>query len=66
MATGNKRAHLITGGFPPGSSAGHDMDYARLQLLQKLSKADVTTANDFQAGLFSSRDDKLRAIAPRV
>lgn len=48
MATGNKRAHLITGGFPPGSSAGHDMDYARLQLLQKLSKADVTTANDFQ------------------
>jgi hypothetical protein len=24
------------------------MDYARLQLLQKLSKADVTTANDFQ------------------
>jgi len=26
----NQRAHLITGGYPPGSTAGHDMDYARL------------------------------------
>lgn len=46
-----QRAHLITGGFPPGSVAGHDMDYARLQLLQMLhGKAGltVTTANDFQ------------------
>ena len=46
-----KRAHLITGGFPPGSAAGHDMDYARLQLLQKLQNQDslaVTVANDFQ------------------
>ena len=25
--------HLITGGFPPGSAAGHDMDYARVKLL---------------------------------
>jgi len=46
-----QRAHLITGGFPPGSVAGHDMDYARLQLLQMLRAKDdltVTTANDFQ------------------
>ena len=27
------RAHLITGGFPPGTAAGHDMNYARLRLL---------------------------------
>jgi hypothetical protein len=36
------RVHVITGGFPPGSAAGHDMDYARLQilrLLQEVSKA---------------------------
>jgi type 1 glutamine amidotransferase len=49
--TTTQRAHLITGGFPPGSAAGHDMDYARLQLLQKLHAKDhlaVTVANDFQ------------------
>jgi len=49
--TTNQRAHLITGGFPPGSAAGHDMDYARLQLLQRLQDKDqlaVTVANDFQ------------------
>ena len=27
------RVHLITGGYPPGSFAGHDMDYVRLRLL---------------------------------
>jgi len=46
-----QRAHLITGGFPPGSVAGHDMDYARLQLLPMLRARDdltVTTANDFK------------------
>lgn len=46
-----QRVHLITGGFPPGSVAGHDMDYARLHLLQMLRDRDdvtVTTANDFQ------------------
>ena len=49
--TMNQRAHLITGGFPPGSAAGHDMDYARLQLLQCLQAKEnlvVTVANDFQ------------------
>jgi len=49
--TTTQRAHLISGGFPPGSAAGHDMDFARLQLLQKLQAKDhlaVTVANDFQ------------------
>ena len=43
------RAHLITGGFPPGSSAGHDHDHARLQLLGLLAEQDVpaSVANDF-------------------
>ena len=46
-----QRVHLITGGFPPGSPAGHDMNYARLQLLQSLLSEDdlsVTVANDYQ------------------
>ncbi len=43
------RAHLIAGGFPPGSSAGHDHDYARLRLLGLLAERDVSAsvANDF-------------------
>lgn len=43
------RAHLITGGFPPGSSAGHDHDYARLRLLELLAEQNVpaSVANDF-------------------
>lgn len=44
------RVHLITGGFPPGSPAGHDMDYARLQLLQLLHEHPnvlATVTNDF-------------------
>jgi uncharacterized protein len=43
------RAHLIAGGFPPGSSAGHDHDYARLQLLGLLADQNVATSvgNDF-------------------
>jgi hypothetical protein len=49
--TTTKRAHLIAGGFPPGSPARHDMNYARLQLLRKLGgegDLSVTVANDFQ------------------
>jgi type 1 glutamine amidotransferase len=44
-----RRAHLITGGFPPGSSAGHDHDHARLRLLGLLAEEDVqaSVANDF-------------------
>jgi type 1 glutamine amidotransferase len=43
------RAHLIAGGFPPGSPAGHDQDYARLRLLGLLAERDVpaSVANDF-------------------
>ena len=42
-------AHLITGGFPPGSPAGHDHDYARGRLLELLKGADlgVSTGVDF-------------------
>lgn len=28
-----ERVHLVVGGYPPGSSAAHDMDYARRRLL---------------------------------
>ena len=44
------RVHVITGGFPPGSPAGHDMDYARLrilQLLQENPQVFSTVTNDF-------------------
>src|SRR6266403_4643555 len=43
------RAHLIAGGFPPGSPAGHDHDYARLRLLGLLAEREIPTsvANDF-------------------
>jgi type 1 glutamine amidotransferase len=43
------RAHLITGGFPPGSQAGHDHDYARLRLLGLLAEREIpaSVANDF-------------------
>jgi type 1 glutamine amidotransferase len=48
-STTSGRAHLIAGGFPPGSSAGHDHDYARLQLLALLADQEVpaSVANDF-------------------
>src|SRR5262245_49637376 len=44
-----RRAHLIAGGFPPGSLAGHDHDYARLRLLGLLDQQGVaaSVANDF-------------------
>src|ERR1700746_2199793 len=42
------RAHLIAGGFPPGSYAGHDHDYARLRLLGLLAERELraSVAND--------------------
>ena len=47
--TKSTRAHLIAGGFPPGSLAGHDHDYARLKLLGLLAEQGVaaSAANDF-------------------
>src|SRR5499426_4907667 len=43
------RAHLVAGGFPPGASAGHDHDYARLRLLTLLAERHIpaSVANDF-------------------
>ena len=43
------RVHLIAGGFPPGSAAGHDHDYARLRLLTLLAEAGIpaSVGNDF-------------------
>jgi uncharacterized protein len=43
------RAHIITGGFPPGSPAGHDHDYARLRLLTLLGERNISASvgNDF-------------------
>jgi hypothetical protein len=45
----SRRAHVIAGGFPPGSAAGHDHDYARLRLLELLAEANVpaSVGNDF-------------------
>jgi type 1 glutamine amidotransferase len=42
-------AHLIAGGFPPGSLAGHDHDYARLRLLGLLAEQEIpaSVSNDF-------------------
>jgi uncharacterized protein len=49
MPANPPRAHLIAGGFPPGSLAGHDHDYARLRLLELLAQQDVpaSVAGDF-------------------
>ena len=44
------RVHLVIGGYPPGASAGHDMDYARLRLLGLLAEHEniaTTVASDF-------------------
>jgi hypothetical protein len=44
------RAHVIVGGFPPGTHGGHDMDYARLQILQALQadpRVNATVSSDF-------------------
>jgi type 1 glutamine amidotransferase len=47
--TRSGRAHLVAGGFPPGSAAGHDHDFARLRLLELLAEQEVqaSVANDF-------------------
>jgi len=50
MTTKPIRTHLITGGFPVGQHAGHDMDYARMRILQALQANEnthTTVGNDF-------------------
>ena len=45
-----RRVHLIVGGFPPGTAAGHDMSYARLRLLGMLEQNPAiypTVSNDY-------------------
>ena len=45
-----ERAHLIVGGFPPGSTAAHDMDFARRELLSRLGERGdlaTTVASDY-------------------
>ena len=39
------RVHVIAGGFPVGSPAGHDMDYARLRILQLLQESPQVTTS---------------------
>ena len=39
------RVHVVAGGFPRGSAAGHDMDYARLRILQLLQESARTVAS---------------------
>ena len=39
------RVHVIAGGFPVGSPAGHDMDYARLRILQLLQDQPYVTTS---------------------
>jgi hypothetical protein len=43
------RAHVVTGGFPPGQMAGHDHDYARIRILEILERQGIrcSVANDF-------------------
>jgi type 1 glutamine amidotransferase len=50
MTTTPIRTHLVAGGFPAGQHAGHDMDYARMRLLQALQQNEnvhATVSNDF-------------------
>ena len=50
MSNTPSQVHLIAGGYPPGASAGHDMDYARVRLLNLLQDAGqnhATVSNDF-------------------
>ncbi|MCY3883950.1 MAG: ThuA domain-containing protein [Gammaproteobacteria bacterium] len=47
----SERAHLVVGGFPIGSNAGHDMDFVRIQLLQMLYRHNfhTTVSQDFSS-----------------
>ncbi|OAI38572.1 hypothetical protein AYO38_09395 [bacterium SCGC AG-212-C10] len=43
------RVHLVAGGFPPGSPAGHDHDYARFRILEMLQEDSIpaSVSSDF-------------------
>ena len=44
------RVHVVVGGFPVGRHAGHDMDFARVQLLTRLQQqphVHTTVSGDF-------------------
>ena len=47
MSTAQKpvQVHVVAGGFTRGSSAGHDIDYARLRILQLLQEGDRAVAS---------------------
>ena len=49
---GLSRVHIIAGGFPPGSLAGHDIDSAHFRLLELLREQGLLTVaiNDFTDG----------------
>ncbi|MCK9485968.1 MAG: ThuA domain-containing protein [Dehalococcoidia bacterium] len=50
MAGDVVRAHVITGGYPVGSHAGHDHDYVRVQALSALQQDErvhASVSNDF-------------------
>lgn len=51
-----KRAHLICGGYPIGSAAGHDMDFVRIELLKHLYDAGYATT---VANSFSDLDERI-------
>lgn len=51
MTSPPARVHVVAGGFPRGSSAGHDIDFARLRLLELLQEDDraiVSVSSDFE------------------
>ncbi len=50
VSSGPARAHVVAGGFPPGSDAGHDHDFARLRLLELLAEMETpaSVSNDFR------------------
>ena len=44
------RVHVVAGGFPPGKHASHDIDYARMRILQALQSNEnvhATVSSDF-------------------
>ena len=49
--TPSVRVHLVAGGFPRGTAAGHDIDYVRLRILQLLGEDQsvlASVAGDFR------------------